>query len=119
MPTNQKMARINVDDDAWTQLRMHALRVGTSVADLLGQMIRDQLAAASTAPVADAPDPAAEPEPPPPEVTPPQEEPAPPRENPQTSRARALPHDLGPDVPDDWSAYRDPKPITWIPPWEE
>lgn len=119
MPSNQKMARINVDDDAWTQLRMHALRVGTSVADLLGQMIRDELAATSNAPAADVPKSIVEPESSPPEVAPPQEEPPPPRGQPRPSRAQALPHDLGPDVPDDWSAYRDPRPITWIPPWEE
>lgn len=118
MPTNQKMARINIEDDAWTQLRMHALRAGKSVADLLGQMIRDELATTSNAAVADAPKPTAEPESSPPEVAPPQEGP-PPRGKPQPSRARALSHDLGPDVPEDWSAYRDPKPITWIPPWEE
>lgn len=119
MHTNQKMARINVDDEAWTQLRMHALRLGKSVADLLGQMIRDELAATSNAPVTEDTNPTAEPESSAPEVAPPQDEPSPPRGQPRPSGARPLPHDLGPDVPDDWSAYRDPKPITWIPPWEE
>jgi len=37
--TVQKMARVNVDPDAWTTLRLEALRRHLSLADYLGQLV--------------------------------------------------------------------------------
>jgi len=106
MAADQKMARINVDDETWTRLQMHALRANRSVADYLGELIRRDID--HHAPDIDAPHPE------PSERTSATADPAP-----RTGAPRTMPLDLPADTPQDWSAYRAPNPSGWIPPWEE
>lgn len=106
MAADQKMARINVDDETWTRLRMHALQANRSVADYLGELIRRDINNSA------------------PKVASPRHKTAGPAiadldPSPRTPAARTMPLDLPADTPQDWSAYRAPNPSGWIPPWEE
>lgn len=41
--TDQQTARVNIDDDAWRRFRILALESDRSIADYLGQLVRDEL----------------------------------------------------------------------------
>ena len=42
-PAAQQMARVNVDPDVWTAFRIEALRVNTSVAAYLGELVQREV----------------------------------------------------------------------------
>jgi hypothetical protein len=88
----QRMSRINVDAEAWTTLRVEALRQATTLADRIGELIESE---ASRLRADHDEEPCEEPPRPTPDADLPSEQ--------------------------DWSRYRtDGAPgETWIPPWEE
>jgi hypothetical protein len=90
----QKMARINVDPDAWSALRIRALQRNRSLADVLGELIEQ--AVADSPPLSPAAQPA------------------------KPTRHRRLIPAVAPGVPTGEPAPTPPAPRKggWVPPWE-
>lgn len=42
--SDQQTARVNVDDERWREFRILAIEADRSIADYLGQLVRDELA---------------------------------------------------------------------------